>query len=198
MSDDAAPSFRPPTAAETELLRALIARPPDLGLAPGWIDGARVRSMDDGGMGSFRISAGTDESEERAFGAEVARLEFADEDGVLVSVTLNVDCEGLPFEVDVWNVDYSPFIRVPEDLPAAARFDRRSREEREADEPANGRAADLMPKFWKIVVLALLAVGITLWYRQCVVIDSCLDLGGAWDYEQDRCVREAPETAGGS
>ena len=52
----------------------------------------------------------------RRFGCEVSRLEFTDSDGVVVSVTLNLDQRGKLFEVDVWKTDFQPVIDVPGSL----------------------------------------------------------------------------------
>lgn len=46
-----------------------------------------------------------------------------------------------------------------------------------------------MRTFWKAVLLALLLLGMGVWYRQCVVIDGCYDGGGYRDRERERCVR---------
>ena len=52
----------------------------------------------------------------RLFGQEVSRLQFKDQDGIEVSVSLNVDQFGQLFEVDIWKVDFSPLIRIPPDI----------------------------------------------------------------------------------
>lgn len=71
-----------------------------------------VKKMDDGGMGSFLIFESAHGSDrERKFGKEVAEFEFVDDDGVLVSVSLNLDDQNKLFEVDVWKVDFSPVIK---------------------------------------------------------------------------------------
>lgn len=54
----------------------------------------------------------------RAFGCEIARAEYTDDDGVLVSITVNVDQDGDLYEIDFWKTDFSPLRRYPrpEDL----------------------------------------------------------------------------------
>jgi hypothetical protein len=54
----------------------------------------------------------------RAFGSEVARAEYVDGDGILVSIAVNVDQEGDLYEIDFWKTDFSPLRRYPrpEDL----------------------------------------------------------------------------------
>jgi hypothetical protein len=67
--------------------------------------------MQDGGMGSIRfVPPGTPT---RRFGDAIAEAEYIDEDGVLVSIALNVDRDGELYEVDFWKVDFSPLQRYP-------------------------------------------------------------------------------------
>jgi len=67
--------------------------------------------MQDGNMGSLKFV--TSESRHRRFGEKIAEAEFVDEDGVLVSATINVDDRGNLFELDLWKVDFSPLKRYP-------------------------------------------------------------------------------------
>lgn len=71
----------------------------------------RIESMNDGEMGSllFENLDGVD----RRLGDTVAECYFEDSDGILVSVTLNLDQQGKPFELDVWKVDFSNLQRWP-------------------------------------------------------------------------------------
>lgn len=72
---------------------------------------ALVEDMQDGGMGSIRFVASGEP--ERRFGDAVAEAEYIDEDGVLVSITINVDQNKNLYEVDFWKVDFSPLRRYP-------------------------------------------------------------------------------------
>jgi hypothetical protein len=67
-----------------------------------------VEEMNDGRMGSLRFVGSAD----RRFGKCVGEAEFDDEDGMLVSVALNVDQRGELFELDLWKVDFSPLKRI--------------------------------------------------------------------------------------
>nr|WP_261891305.1 hypothetical protein [Acaryochloris marina] len=71
----------------------------------------RIESMNDGEMGSllFENLDGVD----RRLGETVAECYFEDSDGIWVSVTLNLDQQGKPFELDVWKVDFSNLQRWP-------------------------------------------------------------------------------------
>lgn len=71
-----------------------------------------AESMNDGDMGSIRLSSGGGETHKRAFGRCAAELEFIDEDGAIVLVSLNLDAEERPFELDVWRTDFRPVINL--------------------------------------------------------------------------------------
>lgn len=73
----------------------------------------QVEKLDDGGMGSIAFYQPGHEKQERKFGQELLHAQFVDEDDVLVSLTLNVDCRGLLYEMDLWKVDFSPLIKFP-------------------------------------------------------------------------------------
>ena len=82
----------------------------ELAAIPLEVGSLKVQPMADGGMGSLSISP-LDPG--RRFGSQVAECHFYDEDGIPVSVTLNVDQNGAPFEIDVWRVDFSPTVAWP-------------------------------------------------------------------------------------
>jgi hypothetical protein len=70
-----------------------------------------VEDMQDGGMGSIRFLSPSKSS--RQLGKAVARAEYMDEDGIPVSIVVNVDQDGELYEVDFWKVDFSPLRRYP-------------------------------------------------------------------------------------
>jgi len=70
---------------------------------------ARVRDMEDGGMGSIRFEPYSS----RRYGKTLAEAQYTDADGVPVSIALNADEDGLLFELDFWKVDFSPLICYP-------------------------------------------------------------------------------------
>jgi hypothetical protein len=104
--------YREPAAEERQLLSALLKQVPHLLLPQGWLDSVRVWSLDDGRMGSFRIAPHSTKVQ-RPGRADVASLEFCDIDGIKVLVSLNLDSEGEPFEVDIWKTNFQPLIRLP-------------------------------------------------------------------------------------
>ena len=83
-----------------------------IALAPGFgvgLDDALVAEMQDGGMGSIRFLGGAD----RRRAGSLAQAKYVDDDGVTVSIELNVDEAGKLFELDFWKVDFSPLHRYP-------------------------------------------------------------------------------------
>jgi|SRR5580704_3719980 hypothetical protein len=71
-----------------------------------------VQDMSDGGMGTIRFLAPSDAN--RRLGDEIARAEYVDQDGVMVSITINTDQHGELYELDFWKTNFSPLSRYPE------------------------------------------------------------------------------------
>jgi hypothetical protein len=69
-----------------------------------------VEPMSDGGMGSLAVGPAY---ESRRMGRQVAECHFIDKDQVFVSATLKVDQEGMPYEVDLWKVNFAPTLEWP-------------------------------------------------------------------------------------
>ena len=80
-----------------------------------FISETQCSDMKDGGMGSlhFMPRGQMVANDDREFDYEMRPCHFMDEDGVLVCVALYADSVGLPFELDVWKVNFSPLIRMP-------------------------------------------------------------------------------------
>ena len=114
MSAESIP-FRDPSEPERGLLAALARLAADVD--PGWLEGVKVRPMNDGGMGSLELVPRGVHGSQRRFGRKVAEYQFTDADGVEVLVSLNVDTDGRPFELDVWKTDFSPLMRTPTFFP---------------------------------------------------------------------------------
>jgi len=72
-----------------------------------------VTDMNDGGMGSIRFAQPGVKDQPRRMGARIAELEYSDEDGVTVLVSLNVDQDGELFELDVWKTNFGRLISYP-------------------------------------------------------------------------------------
>lgn len=90
--------------------RPLVAYLFELAGIPVDLDALIVRPMSDGGMGSLAIEP-FDSS--RKLGSSPAACHFYDLDGVPVSVELNLDQDGRPFEIDVWRVDFESTVGWP-------------------------------------------------------------------------------------
>ena len=100
---------RPITPAELSVIEALAAlaiEPIDL----TDVGTARVAFMDDGGMGSIAIDPARPHGPLRA----AALGEASDRDGTVLSLCLFIDETGRPRELDVWKVDFSPLITLPD------------------------------------------------------------------------------------
>jgi hypothetical protein len=100
---------RPLRDEERELIRALL--PGDVANQRSGEEfaDARVIDMKDGGMGSIRfVQPGP-----QKFGKTLAEAHYVDSDGVLVTITANVDQSGRLFEIDFWKVDFSPLKHYP-------------------------------------------------------------------------------------
>ena len=96
---------------ERAVVLALLKHSPSFGLLSRTLDTAVVADMNDGGMGSIKFIHPDDR--DRRFGFEVAKATYTDEDGVLVSIALNLDQRGDLFELDFWKVDFSSLGRYP-------------------------------------------------------------------------------------
>ncbi len=72
-----------------------------------------VESLDDGGMGSFRIKLPPEYEDEMEVVGATAKSEG--KDGVLLIATLFLNGHGFPCSVDIWKVDFSPIIELPDD-----------------------------------------------------------------------------------
>jgi hypothetical protein len=70
-----------------------------------------VEDMNDGGMGSVRFIY--PDSQIRKMSFELASADYCDDDGVPVSIALNIDDRGDLFELDFWKVNFSPLLKYP-------------------------------------------------------------------------------------
>ncbi len=71
---------------------------------------ARVQTMLDGHMGSLRFVGSSD----RCYGRALISVVAHDVDTTPLLISLDLDQHGNLFELDVWKVDFSPLIRLPE------------------------------------------------------------------------------------
>ena len=100
--------MRRPTRKELEVLQALFDRA-EISFDP---DSIRVENMEDGEMGSLKLSSG---HADMKFGRMASEIQLEDLDGVPVLFSLYLNKEGRPYEMDAWKSDYSPTRFLHED-----------------------------------------------------------------------------------
>jgi hypothetical protein len=105
------------TPREIGLVEALLMDHPDHAFSREQLEALDVEEMNDGGMGSLKFLR----SRPARMAQELSEVTFRDLDGVFVSATLNLDAEGLLFELDIFKGDFSPLREIP-DQSALARL----------------------------------------------------------------------------
>ncbi|MCY1532316.1 hypothetical protein D9M68_675840 [compost metagenome] len=70
-----------------------------------------VEEMDDGGMGSLKVVV--EGADNRVYSKELAKVDLYDIDKVPVFISVNLDCSGNFFELEVFKGDFSPLKRFP-------------------------------------------------------------------------------------
>lgn len=108
--------FRKPSPQELRLVALLVARASGAQLSPDWRETLLVQPIADGGMGSLKLASEESLQAERPIGRRAAEFQFVDADGVSVLASLNVDRDGRLLELDMWKTDFSPLIRIPDEL----------------------------------------------------------------------------------
>lgn len=101
---------------ELRLIDFLIHDAKDYVAPQGWKERLRVADMTDGGMGSLYLLLEGSNEINRSFGKQASECRFADEDGVEVIASLNLDQYGNLYELDVWKADFSKLIKISENL----------------------------------------------------------------------------------
>jgi hypothetical protein len=112
--------LRNPSRQELALVRALLQGKPETVHFIDTLDDLFVKQMNDGGMGSLSLVPRGLENASRLLGKQLVLGEFADSDGVPVSVAINVDSQGQLYELDVWKVDFAALLAWPD--PANVRI----------------------------------------------------------------------------
>lgn len=108
---------RPLTYAETALLTVLVEKLPQGAELKSQLQHARVQPMKDGAMGSLRFVSERNDRKS----SELIEAKSVDVDGTVLEIAVNVDQDGKLFELDMWKVDFSPLIRIPD--PAQVSLD---------------------------------------------------------------------------
>ena len=77
------------------------------------LESLAVHDLHDGDMGSIRFVGPKESLKERKFGKILSKATYNDSDGILVSISLNLDQQGYLFELDFWKVDFAPLLKYP-------------------------------------------------------------------------------------
>jgi hypothetical protein len=101
---------RPLRPEERDVIVALLKASPSRERLAKGLGTAVVEDMNDGGMGSITFVY---PDGRRHMSFELAEASYTDEDGVLVSIALNLDNSGDLFELDFWKVNFDPLLRYP-------------------------------------------------------------------------------------
>ena len=76
-----------------------------------WENNLLVSEMDDGNMGSLYLyPPGVTENNQRSFGCQISEYRFRDIDNIDVIASLNLDIDGMLFELDIWKTNFKPTI----------------------------------------------------------------------------------------
>jgi hypothetical protein len=110
VSDHNQNDLRPIRLEEDSLVRALLRHVTGGEQLLRQLERAQVRDMGDGGMCSLEFTG----DELRFLGSCLVEAEFLDRDGVPVSIALNLDTNGLLYELDMWKVDFAPLQEYPD------------------------------------------------------------------------------------
>jgi hypothetical protein len=104
--------LRKPTILELRLIEFLLNKSCE-NYPPHWQNELFILPMEDGNMGSLSSFPTLIIPNNRKMGKQVSELLFEDKDGVTVIASLNLDTEGLLFELDIWKTDFSPLLEFP-------------------------------------------------------------------------------------
>ena len=105
--------YRIPTKQEEQLIELLVHKS-SLEMSEDWKNGLLVCPMDDGEMGSLYLFTQGKINESRKLGRQISEFQFTDIDGVEVIASLNVDVDGVLFELDIWKTNFEKFVKLPD------------------------------------------------------------------------------------
>ena len=105
--------YRIPTKQEEQLIELLVHKS-SLEMSEDWKNGLLVCPMVDGDMGSLYLFPQGKINESRKLGRQISEFQFTDIDGVEVIASLNVDVDGVLFELDIWKTNFEKFVKLPD------------------------------------------------------------------------------------
>ena len=101
--------MREPSKEEDQIIRFLIGKARDEHTLSARLGPYMVQEMQDGGMGSlYIIPNDIPPKRKRETGPVVAEIHSSDDDGIELFISLFLDTSLIPFELDIWKVDFSP------------------------------------------------------------------------------------------
>lgn len=103
---------RKPSSDELRLIEFLI-QVAQIKMPKDWKIKLTVETTNDGGMGSLVLSMKGFKEQPRQFGKQISECSFTDLDGIKVIASLYVDQNGELYELDIWKVNYSPLLKIP-------------------------------------------------------------------------------------
>ena len=65
-------------------------------------------------MGSLKLYSTEEKEEDRLYGSTISEYKYKDIDGIDVIVSLNLDKNNNLFELDIWKVDFSELLSLPD------------------------------------------------------------------------------------
>ena len=65
-------------------------------------------------MGSLYLFPQGKINESRKLGRQISEFQFTDIDGVEVIASLNVDVDGVLFELDIWKTNFEKLVKLPD------------------------------------------------------------------------------------
>ena len=102
------------TIKEESLIDFLI-RKENLSINPDWKKNTLALSMNDGNMGSLKFwTEGVNDEKREYIPSFVSEYEFKDVDGIDVIASLFLDKKGDLYELDIWKVDFSELLSLPD------------------------------------------------------------------------------------
>jgi hypothetical protein len=101
------------TLKEEELIDFLITKD-KVDTTKNWKSKIIASPMDDGGMGSLKFFFKDTTDENRAYARTVSEYQYKDTDGIDVVISLNLDANNDLFELDIWKVDFSELLSLPD------------------------------------------------------------------------------------
>ena len=105
--------YRIPTKQEEQLIELLVHKS-SLKMSEDWKNGLLVCPMDDGEMGGLYLFPQGKIIESRKFGKQISEFQFKDVDGVEVIASLNVDVDGILFELEIWKTNFEKLVKLPD------------------------------------------------------------------------------------